>query len=134
MSINRNPIFPEVPTADCVQIANADGTTVKTLSTPGSNGRNITAIVATSNDTAAVVLNLSILKGGITYPLCQVTVPIGAGTSAAKPYNILNITDMPFLAADGSLTLASGAVLQVAANAAVTAAKTVQIIAIGGDY
>lgn len=135
MPINRNPIFPEVVTTDAVQIVNADGTTAKTLSTPGTNGRNITSIPCVSDDTAAVTVNLSILKGGTSYRIGQTVVPIGAGTNGtAKPVNLLNTVDATWLKPDGSIDLANGAVLQVAANVAVTAAKTVNIVAMGGDY
>lgn len=135
MTANRNPVFPELITTDAVQIANADGTNAKALSTPGANGRNLTAVIATSTDTAAAVLNLSILKGGVTYPIGQTSVPAGAGTNgAAKAVNLLNAVDAPYLRPDGSLDLANGAVLQVAANLAVTAAKTVSVVAFGGDY
>lgn len=41
---------------------------------------------------------------------------------------------MPALESDGSLTIAAGDVIQVSVQAAVTAAKTLTVIAIYGDY
>jgi hypothetical protein len=135
MSINRTPVFPEVITTDAITFANADGVAAKALSTPGVNGRNIYAIVCTSNDTAAAVANLSILKGGITYPIGQSAIPIGAGTNNAnKAVNLLNSVDATYLKPDGSLDLANGAVLQVNMTTAVTAAKNINVVAFGGDY
>lgn len=135
MPINRTPIFPEVLTTDAVQILPADTTVAKTLSTPGTNGRNLRAISCVSDDTAAVTVILSILKSAVSYKIGESVVPIGAGTNgSAKAVNLLNSVDATWLNADGTLDLASGAVLQVAAKVTITAAKTVNIVAHGGDY
>lgn len=135
MSSNRTPIFPETITTDGITLINADGTAAKALSTPGASGRNIRAVSVTSDDTAAVRLTLSILKSAVTYKIGESVIPIGAGTNGtAKAINMLNSVDATWLNPDGSIDLASGAVLQVAAIAAVTAAKTVYVVAFGGDY
>lgn len=134
-SANRNPIFPESITTDTISFANADGTAVKALATPGANGRNIRAIAVASDDTAAVTLVLSILKSAVTYKIGETVVPIGAGTNGtAKAVNLLNSVDATWLNPDGSIDLASGAVLQVNAKVAVTATKKVDVVAFGADY
>lgn len=135
MPINRNPIFPEVVTTDTVQILPADTTVAKTLSTPGLNGRNITAITCVSDDTASVTVVLSILKAAVSYKIGESVVAIGSGTNGvAHAVNLLNTVDATYLKPDGSLDLANGAVLQVNAKVTITAAKTVNIVAFGGDY
>lgn len=140
MAANTSPIFYGSAKTAAVQIANADGTTKKTLLTAGSNGCIVLGIEATTTDSAVndVGLYVQLAGAGTVYPIGGKRVAIGAGdATAANPtaaVSLLDVGQLPFLLPDGSLQLASGDVLQVGVQAAVTSAKTLTIVAQYGDY
>jgi hypothetical protein len=120
-----------------VQFANADGTTAKALMTPGASGSRLDALFATSSDTVSNVLQLSVLKSGVTYIVGEVTIPANAGTNGVvKSVSVLNSTDLPALAGTeaGALYLESGAVLQGRMKTAAAGAFVVQLVGVGADY
>lgn len=124
------PIWELAPVSPGVQIVPADTTTKKTLVTPGTNGTRVDEIMASSNDTAAVVLDFYMTVSGVDYYLGDVTVPIGAGYTTVARKDCMAVL-APVL---GYLAFPSGSVLKVAAHATITAAKQVDIVAQGGDY
>ena len=142
---NDSPIFPQTVLNKVVQIANADGTTKKTLWAGSATGDKIECIIVTSNDTAARILNFYFTISAVDYPIGQVNVPITSGQDpAAAPVAIPAISVLetnallPWVRKDsdgrGYLYVASGTTLKVAAQVAVTAAKEIDIVAIGGSY
>lgn len=136
MAAGTTPIFGDTVVQEFVTVVNADGTNKKTVHTGGTDGTRVLSVSVTSDDTAAVRLNVYITSGGTDYQIGQVTIPIGAGTgtSDTASVNLLDATKMPFLQSDGSLLLENGSVLKVAANSAVTAAKTVTLVSYALDY
>lgn len=131
MPANTAPIFTIVPHIEAQQIVPADTTTKKTLFTPGANGSRIDAIKCSSNDTAAVVLNFYLTISAVDYFIGSVSVATLLGYSGALSADAVSQIGEVSL---GALVLPSTAVLKVAANATVTAAKVVDVVAIGGDY
>lgn len=111
-------------------IVAADTTAKKTVVTAGTNGSRIDSIMCSSDDTAAVNLAFYITVSGTDYYIGNVLVPIGAGYTTVVRVDAIT-TLSPTL---GYLVLATSALLKVNAVAAVTAAKTVTIVAMGGDY
>lgn len=140
MAAGTSPIFYATPKTAGVQVANADGTTKKTLLTAGANGSIVLGIEATTTDTAVNDVGLYIQVGGsgTVYPIGGKRVAIGSGdATAANPtaaVSLLDVGQLPFLLPDGSLQLGAGDVLQVGVQAAVTSTKTLTIVAQYGDY
>jgi hypothetical protein len=136
MAANTSPIFGLTPIATPVTIVPADTTGKKTLYTAGTNGGRLLSCSVASDDTAAVRVNIYLTVSGTDYSVGQVTVPIGAGTGTTDTasVNLLDATKLPFLQPDGSWLLPASAIVKVAANATVTAAKTVTFVPQALDY
>lgn len=140
MAAGTSPIFYAAPKTAGVQFANADGTTKKTLLTAGANGALVLGVEATTTDTAANDVGLYVQVGGAgtEYPIGGKRVAAGSGdATAANPSAAVQVLDMgqlPFLLPDGSLQLGPGDVLKAAVQAAVTAAKTLTLVAQYGDF
>lgn len=124
------PIFPGTIKNGGVAIANADGTTKKTLYTPPATGVRVDQIRVCSSDTAAVVLVFTLTVSGVDQPLGEVQVPAGSGTDGST----LWIDALTSLNNDQPMFLASGTTLKVNAKAAVTAGKTVSATLFAGDF
>lgn len=127
MAANTAPIFPLVPRFDAVAILTADGTDKKLLFTSGMNGSRINSIAGCSDDTASVTLKFYVSKDdGVTFYYA------GSATLAAGAEQ--EITTAIKIAALSGLALPAGCKLYVAAAAAVTADKRVDVTLAGGDY
>ena len=118
--------------------ANADGQTKKTIFTPGANGSRVNAILVSSTDTSARDLVVGVTISATNYDLFIVTIPITAGTVNSVPtVSYLNQTQVPGLAIDAYgnryLDLKNGTTLYAYAATSVTAAKAINVLAIGGD-
>lgn len=136
---NTNPTFPKQPSTNRVQILPADTTTSKTGYTAGASGSKIVSIIATSTDTVARDITVSITNGGTAYLLGTKTVPITSGFVAGTPaVSLLDsavIVGMPF-DSDGNefLYLISGDTLTFASLVTVTAAKAITIHVFAVDF
>lgn len=120
------------------KIVNADASGQKDVFTAGATGSKLVALVATSDDTTARVLQLSVLRSGVNYVIGTVNVPIAAGTDGTVvAVDLFNRTQLPGLPLDNDgqhyLLLMNGDKLQVKCLTTVTAAKIVAIVAQGGD-
>ena len=135
MVANTSPIFAESANLAEVTFVNADGTTPKDLVSAGADGTKVTRIAATSNDTAAVNMQLFIHDGATAFLAGTVRIATLSGTDGAvAAVNLLSRTALPWLDADGEFFIPSGYKVQVAPLAAVTAAKTVTIVCFAMDY
>ncbi len=129
------PVFQAGPKNAHVIVADTDTTVAQTLQTAGASGALIDSIAVTSDDTSAAVINVIVNDGSTDYQIGQVTIAAGAGTDGTTAaQNLLSSVSLPFLQTGGGLALGPNAVLKVAANATLTAAKSVTFTAIGGDY
>lgn len=136
--MSATPVFVGTPNVGLVQIVNADASAQKTLFTAGASGSKITSISAVSDDTAARVIQLSVLRGGTNYPIATVNVPIGSGSDGTiVAVDLMSLTLSPWLPLDNDgeayILLKSGDVLQAKALTSITAAKTMTLLAQGGD-
>lgn len=134
MAAGTSPIFVDTLANGAVTFVNADGTTAKTLVTAGSDGTRVETISATSDDTSARDIEVSVYDGATNYVVGTVTVAIGAGYTTVAAAALLVPSKMPWLAPDGSITIKNGWSIKVRPTTTVTAAKTVAIVAFGGDY
>jgi hypothetical protein len=132
MAFTQNvfPTLPRFPRKGVAQILNATGTAQVTVITAGANGNKVVNMVATSTDTAAQTLALSLVRGGVTFVLAATSVPAGSGSVAGTPpVDLLAI--VPNLARDQDgqtyLFLESGDTLVVNTAASVTATKAVNV-------
>lgn len=118
-----------------VTFTSADTTSEKTVWTAGANGSLIDSIAVTSDDTSAVILVLSINNLTTSYKIGELSIPAGAGTDGSTPaVNLLSQTAMPFLQRNGGLPIQGTYKLNVNAKVTMTAAKTLTITPIGGNY
>jgi len=137
--MSANPKLISTVRNPAILLQNADGTAFKSLGiAPVADGSRVKAIHITSDDTSAVVLQFCVTIGAVDFILGEVNVPIGSGTNGtAVAVNGLNPTQMPALQTDGIaywLELATGSDLKVRAKTAVTAAKTINVLAEVGDF
>lgn len=122
-----------------VVVADTDTTTAKTLYTAGADDAVVKAINVSSTDTAAKVLNLILNDGTADFTIGAVSIPASSGTSGAIAcVDLLNGTIFPGLPYDQNgkriLPLQAGYVLKVAAQATLTAAKAIHVVAVVEEY
>lgn len=136
MPPNTLPIYPLTVQTSVASFVNADGTAEKTLVTAGSNGSRIDAVSITSTDTVARVLNVSINTGSTSYVVGTVNVPANSGTDAATTaaVKLLQIGNLAWLDATGSVFLKAGWKLNLSPQVAVTSPKQISAVAFYGDY
>lgn len=118
---------------------NADGTSLKTLYTAGADDAIVKSIMCTSNDTSTVNMKIVVNDGSTDRIIGTVAVATLSGTSgSAAAVDLLSASLLPGLPLDQNgkrvLPLQGTHVLKVAPLAAVTAAKTVDIVAVVEEY
>lgn len=136
MAAGTSPIFVKSVETATQDIVNADGTTVQDLVTAGADGARVFSVSAATDDTAAVELQLFVQRDGAggNFLLGTIQAAVGSGNSNAVPATDLLGSNIKGLDADGSLILGGLDKLRVAPKVAVTAAKTVWVVASYGDY
>lgn len=132
MSFTQNvfPTLPRMPRKGLVQIANADASAQKTVITAGANGNKVVNLIASSTDTSARDVQVSLVRSSTTYVLATTTVPITAGfVAATPPVDLLALIPNLPRDQDGQpyLFLESGDTLVVNALTTVTSAKTISV-------
>lgn len=136
MATNKNPIFLNSILSTNIEIDPADTTVAQVIFTAGADGGSVTNLSATTTDTAAVTVVLTLNDGTQTNVLGEVVVPSGSGTNGTTPAkDLLDAVALPgVLQADGSLIIGASAVLSVAAKATITAATVLSVSSAGGSY
>lgn len=137
--MSANPTLISTVRDVAIKIQNADGTALKNLGVaPPAAGARIKALHITSDDTVARTLQIYKTIGGVDYILGEVDVAIGAGTDGAtNAVNGLAGTRMPALQSDGVMKwidVATGTTINIKSKVAVTAGKTIYIVAELGDF
>lgn len=122
-----------------IRIQNADGTGFKSLGVaPVAAGTRVRTLHITSDDTAAQTLQVCMTIGGVDYILGEIVVAAGSGTDGATAaVNGLNAARMPSLQTEGLqrwLDVAQGSDLRFKSKVAVTAGKTIYLLAEVGDF
>lgn len=134
MAANVRPIFELTPVNGGAVFLPADTTTKKTLFTAGSFGAQIDAILVSSNDTAAVNLAFYILDTAGTpvyHYIGNAVIPIGSGyTSVVKVDAMVALKPANL----NYIRLAPGYSLACNCVAAITTAKQVDVVAVGGQF
>jgi len=131
MAANTNPIFELTPISVGHQIVNGDGTTLQTLLTAGAEGSRIDAILVSSDDTSDRNLAFYINDGATDFYIGNVAVPLGSGYTIVVRVDAMMTLKPAF---QNFLVLHHAYLLKVGAVVAVTTAKTITVVAIGGDF
>ena len=131
MAANTNPIFELTPVNAGQTFVNADSTNLKTLLTAGADGSRIDGILVCSNDTAAMNLAFYINDGASDLYIGNVLVPIGSGYTTVVKVDALSTLKPAY---QNFITLKAGYILKANVVVAVTAAKTVTVVVLGGDF
>jgi hypothetical protein len=139
MSGTATPIFPQTIKNYVAQILPADASGKKALVTGATNGTKIEAITVASTDTSARDLQLVLTISSVDYILATVSIPANSGNTNALPaVDILRHAQWTGLSYDSNgnkiLYVANGSVLNVKTLTTVTAAKEIDVLAIGGDF
>lgn len=122
-----------------VSIANADGTTAKTLYTAGADDAVMKSLMITSDDSAAQNVQVILNDGSTDRVLGTVPVPANAGTNGTiVAVDAFSATMLPGLPVDQNgkrvLPLQATHVVKLKSVAAVTAAKTISGVAVVEEY
>lgn len=139
MAVTSTPVLVQTPKITPITIVAADASNQKVVATAGANGSKVVGLSATSDDTASRVLVVSLTRSAVNYVLASVTIPIASGTDGiAKAINLLDAAMWPGLPIDNDgqayFFLESGDTLSVKTTTTVTAAKTITIVAVFGNF
>lgn len=137
MPAGTTPIFIAVINDKGVTWVNADGAAAsKDVFVAGSNGSRCFAIAATSTDTSDRDFQIFLNDGSTSFLVGTVTVPLGAGnTGTVAALNLIgSLSTNPWLNSDGSVMLPTGWKIKASNVTTITTAKTVTLVALGGDY
>jgi hypothetical protein len=120
-------------------LAIGDTTVSKLLFTAGSNDSDVLAIVATSNDSATVNLQVFRTSGGTDYLLGTVRILTLSGTDgASSAIDVLNSTAFAGLPLNSAgkryIPLKSGDTIRIAPVVTMTTGKVCNVTAFGQDY
>ena len=138
-AVTATPVFVQKPKMPKVQITNANGTTAQTLYACGADGTKVTGLFATSTDTVARDVQITVVNGATTYVLTTVTTAINAGNVAGTaPVNLLSTTNFPGLPVDSDgnpyFYCESTDTLKVGVLVTVTSGKFVNVTAVAADF
>lgn len=140
MALTPTPGYPQKIQCWAVQILPADTTTIKTIVTAGANGSVIESLNISNTDAGvAYTLQLYMNDGSTNHLLCSVNIPLSSGnTTAAPAVDVLRSGLVPgvILDANGNyvLNVPSGFIFKAAVTVTVTAAKVVDVVAMGSDF
>lgn len=134
------PIYVGTIKNGAVQIVNADGTTLKTLYTAGSNGSTINSIMVTSTDTTNRDIQLYINNGSTDFLIGTYLILANAGnTNTSVTVDILKNAQNLAAAFDAmgnkTINLQANYVLKVGLlTGSVTSAKALSFVCYAGDF
>ena len=138
MAANTSPIFVKAINNKTAQWTNSDSAaTTKDVFVAGADGSRLAAISATSTETANDRIFAIILHDGTNpFLVGSITVLRNSGfDGTAAATNLLgSLSACPWLNSDGSLMLPTGWKVQLKNLTQVASGKTVDVVALGGDY
>lgn len=122
-----------------VSFANADGTAYKTLYTAAADDAVVKSIMVTSTDGTARNLKVAMNDGTTDRIIGTVNIPITAGTTGAiASVDLLSGSLLPGLPLDQQgkriLPMQATHILKIAPLVAVTAAATIDVVAVVEEY
>jgi hypothetical protein len=130
------PVFAATPKITPISILPADTTTKKTVCTAGASGAKVVALLVSSTDSAARVVQLYLNRSSTDYLLGAWNITALSGSDGATgTQNLLAIVSGLPHDNDGQpyIFLENGDLLKVATTTTVTAAKEIDVFAIFGN-
>lgn len=140
MAVNTSPIFPLTPTNIVKTVVNADSTNKVAILAAGANGTRIDSLSISTDDTATHDVQLWLTISAVDYLVGTIALAAGAGnTSGVAAKAVLsdaNIRGFVVLDPFGNYVfyLKASQVLKVSCPVAMTAAKTLYVTGLAGDY
>lgn len=139
MAVTATPVFVQTPKVTRTTFLPADTTTAKTIATAGANGSKVVGIQVCSDDTVARVIQFGITRAATFILLGSINLPTLAGTDGATAaVDGLDAGKMTGLPVDNDgqryVFLESGDTFQARMAVTITAAKTVSVTVIQGDF
>ncbi len=137
MAAGTSPIFEAAVRVLGIQFTSTDTTTGKSFGTIGANGTRIDSVMCSTSDTAAVNLAFWINDGSTDHYIGVVNVPAGSGYTTVlrvEAMTVLQPTNVSGAPQLGYLVIPSGYTLKAGCVATMTAGKTTDVVAMGGDY
>lgn len=132
------PTFVTTPKFGIVQFLNADSAnTKKSLLTAGANGSKVTSVTVASTDTVDRIAQVWLTRSATNYLLVSRNIPAGSGSDGTLvSLDIMGLWEGLPYDSNGLpyLLLESGDVLKASLTTQVTAAKEVDIAAIGAHF
>ena len=120
-------------------LVNANGTNIVNVFTAGSDDSVVKSLHAVSNDSAAKVINLYVHDGLQDIYIGSTNVPLSSGnTGAVASVDLISGTLFPSLPYDANgkrvLPLPAGYVVRANVQVAMTAGRSMTIVAMAEDY
>jgi hypothetical protein len=133
--VATTPQFVAVPNVCMTKFTNSDGTSERTIFTPGSNGSRIMALVATSTDTASAQFNIHFVRDGVSYLLDTVAIPAATTVTPTTNWNFLDTDWFTWLDSnDPHIIIPTDVTITATPTAAVTSGKEVTFLVFGGNF
>jgi len=135
--MTATPVLAQTPKLFLAQVLPADASGKKSLVPDSGAAVKVVSVTATSDDTAARVVQLVLTRSAVDYVIASYNVAILSGTDGiVKGTNILALA--PGLPVDGCgqpyLFLEDNDVLNIKTTTTVTAAKTISVAAVGAIF
>ena len=140
MAVTATPIFAQTIKAWGTQFVNATSTTKTLIVTGGANGSQVTSLTIASTDTSAQNIIFYLYDGTTYRQLCEINIPANSGNASLATAPIDCFRNYYFIGSqldamgNKVLNVPNGWSLYGSMVAAVTAAKTIDVVAQGGDY
>jgi hypothetical protein len=135
------PIFPQTIANWSTVLVNANGTSTVNFVSGATNGTKVESMMATSNNTSDLALDLWVNNGGSDTLLASILVVANSGNNsnlAIPAVDVLRSSQLPALPYDSNgnkyLYIAYGTNLKVSANVAVASGKVLGVWAAGANF
>jgi hypothetical protein len=133
--MSATPKFPDSILSEAKQITNGDGTSTLDWWTVQGTGVIITQMGVSTDETADREVIIILNDGTNDRLQWAVSVPLGSGgTAAVPPVDALARGACPFLDEDGWLPVKNGWKVRVKMGSTLTAAKVMNLVALGGQH
>jgi hypothetical protein len=131
--------LPKATNNQSITLTSSDTTTAKLSFTAGGDDSDVKSIIACTNDTAAVNLQIYVTRSSVDYLIATVNVPIASGSNGTvNAVDLLNSSACAGLPLDlvgkRYIPLKNGDTLKIGCLATMTAAKTTWVSVFGYDY
>lgn len=130
-----SPNFVNTPNVSATRFQNADGTTAKTVFTPGSNGSRVHAIFATGDETTDRQITIALKQSSVSYVIDRFTLASGTTSRPISYWNVLDATRLTHLDPnDPGIILTAGQTLEANIETTISGSRNIYMFVHGGDF